>query len=191
MSQVMPYEAWRITYQSSEQAARAAYEAMVELQERATAISEADRLELTCALGLLRGLKYNGSADALERVLRGAGSLAAVQQENLGETCMDGGKCHHDCKSKCFRRECCVPLSTAMDAGLTMEQWRYPASHPTQQGLDALTDALTDCRRELQSCQSVIHMAGGFDPRYVSDAKAAIKKADAALAAKAKQGEQA
>ena len=59
-----------------------------------------------------------------------------VQQENLGETCTDGGKCHHDCKDKCFRRECCVPLSAAIDDGLTMEQWRYPATHPTRQGLD-------------------------------------------------------
>ena len=69
-----------------------------------------------------------------------------------------------------------------------IEKILIAATHPTQQGLDALTDALTDCRRELQSCQSVIHLAGGFDPRYVSDAKAAIKKADAALAAQAKQG---
>lgn len=64
-----------------------------------------------------------------------------VQQEKLGETCMDGGTCHHDCKDKCFRRECCEPLSAAIKDGLTMEQWRYSATHPTQQGLEAPTQA--------------------------------------------------
>lgn len=53
-----------------------------------------------------------------------------VSKEALGETCMDGGKCHHkeNCTERCFRRECCVPLTLAMDEGLTMEQWRYPQS---------------------------------------------------------------
>lgn len=74
------YEAWRITYQSSEQAARAAYERMVELEGLAAVISEADRLELTGALGLLRGHQYHGSADALARVLCGA-ELQAVPSE--------------------------------------------------------------------------------------------------------------
>jgi len=32
--------------------------------------------------------------------------------EVLGETCLDGGKCHHRCKIRCFRRECCSPFST-------------------------------------------------------------------------------
>lgn len=45
--------------------------------------------------------------------------------EKLGETCMDGGTCHHQCTTKCFRRECCVPLALALDAGLRMKQWRY------------------------------------------------------------------
>lgn len=49
---------------------------------------------------------------------------AAVVAEKLGETCMDDGKCHHQCKTRCFRRECCGPLS---GSGLTMEQWRYPS----------------------------------------------------------------
>lgn len=30
--------------------------------------------------------------------------------EKLGETCIDGGKCHHKCKEKCFRREHCSPF---------------------------------------------------------------------------------
>lgn len=32
--------------------------------------------------------------------------------ELLGETCLDGGKCHHRCEQRCFRRECCSPFST-------------------------------------------------------------------------------
>lgn len=33
------------------------------------------------------------------------------QVEMLGETCIDGGKCHHKCTDLCFRRECCAPFS--------------------------------------------------------------------------------
>ncbi|KQV85461.1 hypothetical protein [Rhizobacter sp. Root1221] len=39
-------------------------------------------------------------------------------------------------------------------------------------------------RNELHACQAVIHLAGGFDPRYVADAKAALKELDAAIALK-------
>lgn len=53
-----------------------------------------------------------------------------IWPEHLGSTCMDGGRCHHDCKDRCFRRECCVPLTLALDAGLSMEQWRYPEAAP-------------------------------------------------------------
>lgn len=41
-----------------------------------------------------------------------------------------------------------------------------------------LLDVLKATRRELQACQSVIHLAGGFDPAYVKGAQAAIKDAD-------------
>lgn len=34
-----------------------------------------------------------------------------VTQEVLGKTCADGGTCHHHCKERCFRRECCTPFS--------------------------------------------------------------------------------
>jgi len=46
-----------------------------------------------------------------------------------------------------------------------------------------LLAALTSTRRELQACQAVIHLAGSFDPAYVTGAKAAIREADAAIAA--------
>ncbi len=46
-----------------------------------------------------------------------------------------------------------------------------------------MLDALNSMRRELQSCQAVIHLAGGFDHAYVDNAKSALSKADAAIAA--------
>lgn len=45
-----------------------------------------------------------------------------------------------------------------------------------------LIEAQKATRRELHACQAVIHLAGGFDPAYVTGAQAAIKQADAALA---------
>ncbi|HZW25150.1 MAG TPA: hypothetical protein VFF26_06685 [Gallionella sp.] len=40
-----------------------------------------------------------------------AAAPAPATAEVLGETCIDGGKCHHACADRCFRRECCAPLS--------------------------------------------------------------------------------
>ena len=67
-----------------------------------------------------------------------------IWPEHLGSTCMDGGRCHHDCKDRCFRRECCVPLTLALDAGLSMEQWRYPEAAP-----QAVQDAEPETREAL------------------------------------------
>lgn len=33
--------------------------------------------------------------------------------ERLGHTCVDSGACHHSCKTSCFRRSCCAPLSVS------------------------------------------------------------------------------
>ncbi|MBA1321231.1 hypothetical protein [Pseudomonas plecoglossicida] len=46
---------------------------------------------------------------------------------------------------------------------------------------EELVQALRLARKELDSCQRVIHYAGGFNPAYVNDAQAALKVADAAL----------
>lgn len=46
-----------------------------------------------------------------------------VSQEKLGQTCMDGGTCHHSCQNECFRKTCCVPLS---DSGLD-DNWQPKA----------------------------------------------------------------
>ena len=48
--------------------------------------------------------------------------------------------------------------------------------------INDLREALEESRRELQACQAVIHLDGGFDPAYVNGAKASIKKTDAVLA---------
>lgn len=75
-----------------------------------------------------------------------AGTPLAVgpAAEKLGETCMDGGTCHHkeSCTEtgRCFRRESCVPLTMALDAGLTMQQWRNPAAPAAVAVPDPATD---------------------------------------------------
>lgn len=55
--------------------------------------------------------------------------------------------------------------------------------HELEHYRDILFHALTRARRELQACQAVIHLAGGFDPAYVTGAKAALKDADEAIEA--------
>ena len=44
--------------------------------------------------------------------------------EMLGETCIDGGKCHHKCADRCFRRECCAPFSDYSGP------WKYEQTQP-------------------------------------------------------------
>ncbi len=46
------------------------------------------------------------------------------QVEMLGETCIDGGKCHHKCTDRCFRRECCAPFSDYSGP------WKYEQTQP-------------------------------------------------------------
>lgn len=45
-----------------------------------------------------------------------------------------------------------------------------------------LVAALKLTRENLRACQATIHLCGGFDPAYVTEAQAAMKIADAALA---------
>lgn len=40
--------------------------------------------------------------------------------EVMGQTCIDGGKCHHHCTQRCFRRACCEPFSDYSGP------WKYP-----------------------------------------------------------------
>ncbi|KAB0493990.1 hypothetical protein [Pseudomonas vancouverensis] len=67
-----------------------------------------------------------------------------------------------------------------------------PAGHWAQRFWDigraerALTEelvaALKLTRENLRACQATIHLCGGFDPAYVTEAQAAMKIAEAALA---------
>ncbi|KEX94777.1 hypothetical protein HA62_05800 [Pseudomonas putida] len=45
-----------------------------------------------------------------------------------------------------------------------------------------LLAALELTRENLRACQATIHLCGGFDPAYVTQAQAAMKVADAAMA---------
>jgi hypothetical protein len=47
---------------------------------------------------------------------------------------------------------------------------------------EELVTALKLTRENLRACQATIHLCGGFDPAYVTEAQAAMKIADAALA---------
>lgn len=47
---------------------------------------------------------------------------------------------------------------------------------------EELVAALKLTRENLSACQATIHLCGGFDPAYVTEAQAAMKIADAALA---------
>lgn len=42
----------------------------------------------------------------------------------IGQQCKDGGKCHHACKTECFRQDGCAPLECS---GLT-PKWNVPGS---------------------------------------------------------------
>lgn len=59
---------------------------------------------------------------------------ALALAEVLGSTCIDGGKCHHACTERCFRRECCHPLSAS---GMTLMDFRYPDCLPSMQAAPA------------------------------------------------------
>ena len=52
--------------------------------------------------------------DARDVVVMAACALvddARGTREQLGKQCIDGGKCHHACTERCYRRECCGPLT--------------------------------------------------------------------------------
>lgn len=47
---------------------------------------------------------------------------------------------------------------------------------------EELVAALKLTRENLRACQATIHLCGGFDPAYVSEAQAAMQIADDAMA---------
>ena len=59
----------------------------------------------------------------------------------------------------------------------------------SQEQVKMLREVLPVVREELRACQATIHLSGDFDPAYVIGAQAAMKRADAVLAATAPKGE--
>lgn len=57
------------------------------------------------------GKRWNNATEEVTvcGACRGTGRLG--EGEILGVKCIDNGACHHDCKDRCFRRECCAPFS--------------------------------------------------------------------------------
>lgn len=104
----------------------------------------ADSLLLLSQRGLVFRTKEEAVNCADDLLAQNMTKSLKIWPEHLGSTCMDGGTCHHDCKDKCFRRECCVPLTLALDAGLSMEQWKYPEAAP-----QAVQDAEPETREAL------------------------------------------
>lgn len=87
--------------------------------------------------------------------------------EVLGETCLDGGKCHHRCKTRCFRRECCSPFSTysgpwAYEHPVT-EQPEQPASPAPLEKGEFEIDGIPVRRNEVGDWEYLCE-GHGFDP---------------------------
>jgi hypothetical protein len=100
---------------------------------------------------------------ALHEIATPAASIPAGGEvtEVLGETCIDGGKCHHECAARCFRRECCAPLTAS---GLTMEQWQYP----TQQ--DAAPAVAGEAVKLVENLVAATHQRDSLHAAYTGKA---------------------
>ena len=90
-----------------------------------TDLSDGARLVISRAIGF---------ADRLAALASQAEPVATA--EVLGKTCIDGGKCHHSCESRCFRRVCCEPFSNYSGP------WRYTTPPTPAQAEPTMADAL-------------------------------------------------
>lgn len=73
--------------------------------------------------------------------------------EVLGETCIDGGKCHHGCKERCFRRQCCEPFSDYSGP------WEYAAETDSPQPAEPIVSDVEAIVRLLESREWAEHVA--------------------------------
>lgn len=90
-----------------------------------------------------------------------------------------------------YKQDLCDSIVGAMTFGVQNRN-PPPAGHWGQRFWDIgreetalreeLVAALKLTRENLRACQGTIHLAGGFDPAYVTEAQAAMKIADAAMA---------
>ena len=90
-----------------------------------------------------------------------------------------------------YKRDLCDSIVGAMAFG-AQNRNPPPVGHWGQRFWDVgreeralaeeLVAALKLTRENLRACQATIHLCGGFDPAYVTEAQAAMKIADAALA---------
>jgi hypothetical protein len=90
-----------------------------------------------------------------------------------------------------YKRDLCDSIVGALAFG-AQNRNPPPADHWGQRFWDIgreeralceeLVAALKLTRENLRACQATIHLCGGFDPAYVTEAQAAMKIADAALA---------
>ena len=90
-----------------------------------------------------------------------------------------------------YKRDLCDSIVGAMVFGAQNSnppppgQWQqrfWDIARGEAEAREELVAALKLTRENLRACQATIHICGGFDPAYVSDAQAAMKIADAALA---------
>lgn len=137
-------------------ALEAAAQHLRQLKQQRKALDEFLALENESGRAYALDKEIGSIQDAISSCAKEAG----VWVEYLGETCMDGGTCHHECADRCFRRECCVPLTQAVDAGLTMEQWRYPEAVPqaVQAAVpEAIEQMAVDRYKVVPSHESMFH----------------------------------
>lgn len=84
-----------------------------------------DWREVVCmAIDLIQDIRQGTAVERRLRELLAAAPSAPKADESatvqadeslpgevLGQTCADGGRCHHGCERRCFRRECCTHFS--------------------------------------------------------------------------------
>lgn len=58
-------------------------------------------------------MSQTNSNAVLDRTLVQVPKFVLQEIEVLGKQCADTGACHHQCETKCFRKESCSPLSVA------------------------------------------------------------------------------
>jgi hypothetical protein len=90
-----------------------------------------------------------------------------------------------------YKRDLCDSIVGAMVFGAQNSnppppgQWQqrfWDIARGEAEAREKLVAALKLNRENLRACQATIHLCGGFDPAYVTEAQAAMKVADAALA---------